>query len=114
MRSNPLTRGEFLEFSTLAAALGLAPAVTGAQAEKRRGHVVTITHGPSDPHRVMLGLFVASRLPEGENHVWFSIDGGMLCKKGEAEKVTSPMFTKQGTAADLLAAIRGKGTSVHI
>jgi predicted peroxiredoxin len=114
MTSSALTRGEFLEFSTLAAALGLAPAVAGAQAEKRRGHVVVITHGPSDPHRVMLGLLVASRLPEGENHVWFSIDGGILCKKGEAEKVSSPMFPKQGTAADLLAAIRGKGTSVHI
>ena len=114
MTSNALTRGEFLECSTLAAALGLSYGASGAQGEKRRGHVVVLTHGPSDPHRVMLGLFVASRLPEGENHVWFSIDGGILCKKGEAEKVTSPMFTKQGTAAELLAAIRGKGTSVHI
>ncbi|MGH7152115.1 MAG: hypothetical protein ACREIU_15525 [Planctomycetota bacterium] len=114
MASNPLTRGEFLEFSTLSAALGLAPAATGAQAERRRGHVVVMTHGPSDPQRVILGLFVASRLPEGENHLWFTIDGGILCKKGELEKVTSPMFPKQGTAADLLAAVRGKGTSVHI
>ncbi|HKB15790.1 MAG TPA: hypothetical protein VKF62_06980 [Planctomycetota bacterium] len=114
MTSSVLTRGEFLEVSTFAAALGLAPAAAGAQAEKRRGHVVVLTHGPSDPQRVILGLFVASRLPEGENHVWFSIDGGLLCKKGEAEKVSSPMFPKQGTAADLLAAIRGKGTSVHI
>ncbi|HET6201909.1 MAG TPA: hypothetical protein VFI25_03805 [Planctomycetota bacterium] len=114
METTPLSRGEFLEATALAAALGLAPAVAAAQAERRRGHVVALTHAPSDVNRVMLALFVASRLPEGENHLWFAIDGGVLCKKGEAEKVTSPMFAKQGTAADLLAAIRGKGTSVHI
>jgi hypothetical protein len=80
----------------------------------RRGYVITITHGPKDPDRVMLALFTATRLPQGDNHVWFSIDGGQLCKKGAAEKVSSPLFTKQGDAAKLIEQIRAKGIAVHI
>src|SRR5260370_1165709 len=58
----------------------------------RQGYVVAVTHGPQDATRVMLALVTASRMPKGVNHVWFAIDGGQLCKKGEAEKVTSPLF----------------------
>jgi predicted peroxiredoxin len=76
--------------------------------------VVTITHGPKDPDRVMLALVTASKLPPGDNHVWFSIDGGQLCKKGEAEKVTSPLFTKQGNAAKMIEDLRARGVAVHI
>jgi len=76
--------------------------------------VVAVTHGPQDATRVMLALVTASRLPKGDNHVWFAIDGGELCKKGEAEKVTSPLFAKQGNAAQVIDAIRAQGTAVHI
>jgi predicted peroxiredoxin len=62
----------------------------------------------------MLALFTATRLPAGDNHVWFAIDGGQLCKKGEAEKVTSPLFTKQGNAAKLLTQAREQGAAIHI
>ena len=116
-----LSRNEFLRSSALSAAgLGLATlpssatAVDPVRTQSHRGYVIAVTHGHGDPTRVMLALFTASRLPTGENHVWFAIDGGELCKKGEAEKVTSPLFTKQGNAAKLLAQIREKGTGIHI
>ena len=62
----------------------------------------------------MLALVTASKLPKGDNHVWFAIDGGPLCKKGEAEKVTSPLFVKQGNAAKVLEEIRSQGAALHI
>ena len=80
----------------------------------RQGYVVTITHGPKDPDRVMLALVTASRLPAGDNHVWFAIDGGQLCKKGDAEKISSPLFTKQGNAAKVIEQLRAKGVAIHI
>lgn len=80
----------------------------------RQGYVVAITHGPKDPDRVMLALVTASRLPAGDNHVWFAIDGGQLCKKGDAEKVSSPLFTKQGNAAKVIEQLRAKGVAIHI
>ena len=80
----------------------------------RAGYVVAVTHGPKDPDRVLLALVTASRLPRGDNHVWFAIDGGQLCKKGEAEKVTSPLFTKQGSAAQVIEELRARGVAVHI
>jgi hypothetical protein len=115
-----VSRGEFLRASMLGAGgLGLAglastDAAAGSSPETRRGYVVAITHGPSDPTRVMLALFTATRLPAGDNHVWFAIDGGPLCKKGEAEKVSSPLFVKQDNAAKLLAEIQEKKTAIHI
>ena len=116
-----LSRGAFLRASaTGAAGLSLAgvaaTAVAGnvEQFPTRRGYVVAVTHGHADPTRVMLALFTATRLPAGDNHVWFAIDGGQLCKKGEGDKVTSPLFTKQGNAAKLLAQLRDKGTAIHI
>lgn len=119
--STGLSRSEFLRSSAVGAA-GLSAATlasVGTAAETavpqaRRGYVVAVTHGHADPTRVMLALFTATRLPAGDNHVWFAIDGGQLCKKGEAEKVTSPLFTKQGNAAKMLEQIREKGTAIHI
>jgi len=64
---------------------------------------VAVTHGPKDATRVMPALVTASGLPKGDNHVWFAIDGGEVCKKEEAEKVTSPLFPKQGSAAKVAA-----------
>ncbi len=120
-RSKPrVSRAEFLRAAAVGAGgLGLASMAgcspkTVVSEGGRVGHVVTVTHGPDDATRVMLALFTATRLPKGDNHVWFAIDGGLLCKKGEAEKVTSPLFAKQGDAAKLIEEIRGKGTALHI
>jgi hypothetical protein len=117
--SNP-SRLEFLRMAALgaggfglAALAGSGPQAKGAE-NTRQGYVVAVTHGPQDTTRVMLALVTASMLPKGDNHVWFAIDGGQLCKKGEAEKVTSPLFTKQGSAARMLDAIRSHGTAIHI
>jgi hypothetical protein len=115
-----LNRSDFLRLAALGAGgLGLtALAGSGPQAGaaegQRRGYVVAVTHGPGDATRVMLALVTASRLPRGDNHVWFAIDGGQLCKRGEAEKVTSPLFPRQGSAAKVLDEIRSRGTAVHI
>ncbi|MBI1900497.1 MAG: hypothetical protein HYS13_05205 [Planctomycetia bacterium] len=115
-----LSRGDFLRLAALGAGgLGLS-ALAGcgsetAQAEGgRKGYVVAVTHGPNDPTRVMLALVTASKLPQGDNHVWFAIDGGPLCKKGQAEKVSSPLFAKQENAAKVIETIRAQGTAVHI
>jgi hypothetical protein len=120
-QASDLSRSEFLRTSAVGAAgLGVAAlASAGVAAEstasqQRRGYVVAVTHGHTDATRVMLALFTATRLPAGDNHVWFAIDGGQLCKKGEAEKVSSPLFTKQGNAAKMLEQIREKGTAIHI
>ncbi len=116
--SQSLSRAEFLRVSTLGAAgLGAAAAAGSAAhaaSQPSRGYVVAVTHGPSDATRVMLALFTATRLPAGDNHVWFAIDGGQLCKKGDAEKVTSPLFVKQGNAGKLIDELRAKGTKIHI
>jgi predicted peroxiredoxin len=81
---------------------------------ERKGYVIVITHGPKDPDRVMLALTTATKLPKGDNHVWFAIDGGQVCKKADAAKLTSPLFTKQKDAARLLEQLRDQGVAVHI
>ncbi len=115
-----LNRSDFLRLAAVGAGgLGLS-AVVGPNAQAtagdgpRQGYVVAVTHGPQDATRVMLALVTATRLPKGDNHVWFAIDGGQICKKDDAEKVTSPLFKPQGNAAKLLAQIRARGTAVHI
>src|SRR5213593_1511597 len=117
---SPLSRGDFLRLAALGAGgLGLT-ALAGCSGKTavpeggRQGYVVAVTHGLKDPTRVMLALFTASKLPKGENHVWFAIDGGELCKKGKADDVTSDLFKKQGNAAKLLAELHSGGTALHI
>lgn len=114
-----VSRQEFLRQAMVGTSAGALAclASTDADAANRHadhGFVIAITHGAEDAARVMLALVTASRMPAGDNHVWFAIHGGPLCKKGEAEKVTSPLFAKQGNAAKLLALIRASGTAVHI
>ncbi len=115
-----MTRSDFLRLAAFGAGgLGLT-AVAGCSSKTavseggRQGYVVAVTHGSKEPTRVMLALFTASRLPPGDNHVWFAIDGGELCKKGEAEKVSSPLFIKQENAAKMIEQIHAKGTALHI
>lgn len=118
--SSAVSRADFLRASAAgvagvtALALSSGPSLLAAQPGGRRGYVVTVTHGLNDPTRVMLALLTATRLPAGDNHVWFAIDGGQICRKDTAQKVTSPLFVKQGNAAKLLAQIQDNGTALHI
>jgi hypothetical protein len=119
-RQESLNRADFMRLAAFgvsglgfAALAGCGPRTVVTEGA-RQGYVVAITHGPKDPTRVMLALFTATRLPKGDNHAWFAIDGGELCKKGEAEKVSSPLFAKQGNAAKLIEELRAKGIAVHI
>jgi len=113
-------RGDFLRLVALGGAgLGLSAlsgcGSKGSVTEKsRQGYVVAVTHGLKDPTRVMLALVTATKLPKGDNHIWFAIDGGEICKTGLAEQVTSPLFRKQGNAAQVIEAVRGQGTALHI
>ena len=117
---HPLTRLGFLQRAALATGgLGLAAVAgcdsnRGAASEVRRGYVVALTNGPANPDKVMLALVTATRFPAGENYVWFSIDGGQVAKREEAEKLTSPLFTQQGSASEVIAKIRSQGTVLHI
>jgi hypothetical protein len=113
-------RGNFLRLAALGGAgLGLSAlsgcgTKSGVAEKGRQGYVVAVTHGLKDPTRVMLALVTASKLPKGDNHVWFAIDGGEICKAGQAEQVTSPLFAKQGNAAQVIETIRGQGAGFHI
>lgn len=121
---DPINRADFLRLAALGAGgLGLGAAAgcgprdqpAGDASEgARRGYVVAVTHGPDDPARVLLALFTATRLPRGDNHVWFAIDGGQVCKRDVAERLSSPLFTAQGSAAALIDRIRSQGTALHI
>jgi len=117
---SPVDRSNFLRLAALGGAgLGLS-ALSGcgtksAVTEKgRQGYVVAVTHGLKDPTRVMLALVTASKMPKGDNHIWFAIDGGEICKARQAEQVTSPLFAKQGNAAQVIETIRSQGTGFHI
>ncbi len=113
-------RGDFLRLLALGGAgLGLSAlsgcgSKTPVSEKGRQGYVIAVTHGLHDPTRVMLALVTAAKLPKGDNHVWFAIDGGEICKAGQAEKVSSPLFAKQGTAAKVIDEVRGQGTALHI
>jgi hypothetical protein len=115
-----MSRGDFLRLIALAgggmglSALSGCGAKAGVSEKGRQGYVVAVTHGLKDPTRVMLALVTATKLPKGDNHVWFAIDGGEICKTGQAEQVTSPLFVKQGNAAQLIETVRGQGTALHI
>jgi hypothetical protein len=115
-----VARGDFLRLVALGGAgLGLSALAgcgskTPVNEKGRQGYVVAVTHGLHDPTRVMLALVTATKLPKGDNHVWFAIDGGELCKTGQAEQVSSPLFMKQGNAAKVIEEIRAQGIALHI
>jgi len=115
-----MNRSNFLRLAALGGAgLGLSAlsgcvAKSGVSEKGRQGYVIAVTHGLKDPTRVMLALVTATKLPKGDNHVWFAIDGGEICKAGQADQVTSPLFKKQGNAAQVIETLRGQGTSFHI
>ncbi|HLG42046.1 MAG TPA: hypothetical protein VI643_01685 [Planctomycetota bacterium] len=108
-----MTRKEFMAAAAGAGLLaGCGPAAVPDP--KRLGTVIAITKGPEDPDRVILGLVTATFMPTGDNHVWFTIQGGQVCRREDAEKLSSPLFKSFGTAKQLFESLRAKGVKVHI
>ena len=114
-----LSRSDFLKLAGLSALVPLLGGATRASAaEGKAERLYIVTHGDDDVDRAALALILASldakkigkELPGVT--IWFVLHGAKLCKKGEAEKLTSPVFKKLGTLADLLAASTKAGAKL--
>ena len=103
-----VSRGDFLKLAGLSALLPLIGSVTPASAAVGRERVYVVTHSDDDVDRAALALLLAgidAKKIGGELSgvtVWFTLQGGKLCRIGAAEKLTSPIFKKFGTLADIL------------
>ena len=94
----------------LSALLPLIGSVTPASAAGERERLYVVTHADDDVDRAALALLLAGidakkigKELSGVT-VWFTLQGAKLCRKGAAEKLTSPIFRKFGPLADILAA----------
>jgi len=105
-----LSRSDFLKLAGLSALVPLLGGVTPASAaEGKAERLYVVTHAADDVDRSALALILASvdakkigkELPGVT--IWFTLQGVKICKKGEAAKLTSPVFKKFGTLANILA-----------
>ena len=103
-----VSRGDFLKLAGLSALLPLIGSVTPASATEVKERVYIVTHSDDEVDRAALALLLAGidakkigKELSGVT-VWFTLQGGKLCRKGAAEKLTSPIFKKFGTLADIL------------
>jgi predicted peroxiredoxin len=105
-----LSRSDFLKIAGLSALVPLlGSAASASAAEGKAERLYVVTHADDDVDRAALALVLASvdakkigkELPGVT--IWFTLQGGKLCKKGEAARLTSPVFRKFGTLADILA-----------
>jgi predicted peroxiredoxin len=104
-----LSRSDFLKLAGLSALVPLlGSAASASAAEGKAERLYVVTHAYDDVDRSALALLLASvdakkigkELPGVT--IWFTLQGVKLCKKGEAAKLTSPVFNKFGTLADIL------------
>jgi predicted peroxiredoxin len=67
--------------------------------------LVTITHGPEDPDRAVVGLVVArAAAMEGHGtHVFLTADGALLARRGVGATVRAPGFPPADELLDDLA-----------
>jgi predicted peroxiredoxin len=103
-----VSRGDFLKLAGLSALLPLIGSVAPASAADGKERLYVVTHADDDVDRAALALLLAGvdakkigKELSGVT-VWFTLQGGKLCRKGAAEKLTSPIFKKFGTLADIL------------
>lgn len=103
-----VSRGDFLKLAGLSALLPLIGSVTPASAADGKERLYVVTHADEDVDRAALALLMAGidakkigKELSGVT-VWFTLQGAKLCRKGSAEKLTSPIFKKFGTLADIL------------
>lgn len=114
-----LSRSDFLKLAGLSSLAGLfgktSPAAAGGPKPER---LYIITHADDDVDRAAFALILASIDSKmiGKDlsgvTVWFTLQGARLCRKGSAEKLTSPIFRKFGALADILGAARKAGAKV--
>ena len=103
-----VSRGDFLKLAGLSALLPLIGSVTPASAADGRERLYVVTHADDDVDRAALALLLAGIDAKkiGKEFsgvtVWFTLQGAKLCRKGAGEKLTSPIFKKFGTLAEIL------------
>jgi len=103
-----VSRGDFLKLAGLSALLPLIGSVTPASAAGEKERLYVVTHAEEDIDRVALALLMAEIDAKkiGKEFsgvtIWFTLPGAKLCRKGAAAKLTSPIFKKFGTLADIL------------
>lgn len=114
-----LSRSEFLKVAGLASLGALAAGVSRAHAAgEKPERLYVVTHADDDADRAALALILASldaKKIGKENAgvtVWFTLQGARLCRKGAAGKITSPVFKKLGTLADILGSATKAGAKV--
>ncbi len=105
-----VTRNDFLKLAGFAALLPLLGSVTPASAAEGKERLYVVTHADDDVDRAALALLLAGIDAKkiGKEFtgvtIWFTLQGAKLCGKGSAEKLTSPIFRKFGTLAEILGA----------
>ena len=103
-----VSRGDFLKLAGLSALLPLIGSVTPASAAGGKERLYVVTHADDDVDRAALALLLAGIDAKqiGKEFsgvtVWFTLQGAKLCRKGAGEKLTSPIFRKFGTLAEIL------------
>jgi len=103
-----VSRSDFLKLAGLSALLPLIGSVTPAAAAESLERVYVVTHSDDDVDRAALALLLAGTDAKKIGKelsgvtVWFTLQGAKLCRKGVAEKLTSPIFKKFGALADIL------------
>ncbi len=117
--SDGLSRAEFLSVAGLSSVAALFGGVSKAHAAgERPERVYVVTHADDDADRAALALILASldaKTIGKENAgvtVWFTLQGARLCRKGAAGNITSPVFKKFGTLADILGSATKAGAKV--
>ncbi len=114
-----LSRSEFLKIAGLSSLAALAGGVSRAHAASgKQERLYVVTHADDDADRAALALILASldtkEIGKGNAGVtvWFTLQGARLCRKGAAEKITSPVFRKFGTLGDILRSATKAGAKV--
>jgi len=115
--SNEIDRGEFLKVVG-SAGLGVAglsvlmSEPSSAQEGKQGKYIIVISYGANNPNRAILGLLLAEAAQKkglGDVHVWMTLEGADLCKKGSLEKIFSPVYKKFGNALEIAERVRKNG-----